>query len=102
MIRVMYRWTVKPGDEEKFIADWKAGTGKIQANCAGAFGSFLIRSRSTPEHFFGVARWESGKAWTAAQPVMAGLNLPGPMPETAEFYDEIADIGPASSHKVSS
>jgi hypothetical protein len=92
MIRIMYRWTVKPGDEEKFIRDWKEGTHKIQAHCSGAFGSYLTRSTKNPGHFFGTARWESADAWRVAQPVMQGLNLPGPLPETAEFYEEISEI----------
>ena len=96
MIRVIYRWTVKPGDEELFIRDWQAGTRKIQDNCTGAHGSFLIRDRKNREHFFGVARWESGRAWREAQPVMMGLGLPGPMPESADFYDELADMLPSA------
>ena len=98
MIRVIYRWAVKPGDEEQFVHDWQAGTRKIQDNCTGAHGSFLIRDRKNPEQFFGVARWESGKAWRAAQPVMMGLGLPGPMPGSADFYDELAEMLPAAEN----
>jgi hypothetical protein len=96
MIRVIYRWTVKPGDEDQFVRDWQAGTRKIQDNCAGAHGSFLIRDRKSPALFLGVARWESGRAWRAAQPVMMSLGLPGPMPESADFYDELADMMPTA------
>lgn len=95
MIRVIYRWTVNPGEEERFIRDWQAGTRKIQDNCPGAHGSFLIRDRKNPEHFFGVARWESGGAWRAAQTIMMGFGLPGPMPESTDFYDELAEMLPA-------
>jgi hypothetical protein len=94
MIRIIYRWTVKSGDEEQFIRDWKVGTEKIQNHCVGAFGSYLTRSMKNPEHFFGTARWESVEAWTLAQATMMKLNLPGHMPETADFYDEVADIMP--------
>ena len=94
MIRIIYRWTVKRGTEERFVRDWKEGTHKIQANCAGAHGSYLTRSIKNPEQFFGTARWESKQAWTSAQPVMMKLNLPGPLPETADFYDEIDEIFP--------
>jgi hypothetical protein len=100
MIRVIYRWTVKPGEEEQFIRDWQAGTRKIQDNCAGAHGSFLIRDRKNPEHFFGVARWESDKAWRVAQPVMATLNLPGPTAETADFFDEHAEMLPTAESRA--
>lgn len=96
MIRVTYRWTVKPGDEDTFVEHWKEGTRRIQANCKGAMGSYLIRSRTNAEHFFGVARWESGGAWREAQAVMVTLNLPGPMPESAEFFTELADMPAAT------
>jgi heme-degrading monooxygenase HmoA len=92
MVRIMYRWTVKPGEEDQFIRDWREGTRRIQANCAGAHGSYLTRSMKEPQHFFGTARWESAEAWRAAQPVMMKLNLPGRIPETADFYEEIAEI----------
>jgi len=92
MVRIMYRWTVNPGDEEQFIRDWKEGTRRIQENCAGAHGSYLTRGIKDPRQFFGTARWESAEAWFAAQPVMMRLNLPGRMPETAVFYEEIAEI----------
>ena len=92
MIRVMYRWTIKPGDEEQFIEHWKEGTHQIQSHCEGAYGSFLIHSRKNPEQYFGVARWESRAAWKVAQPIIMGLKLQGPLPETTVFYDELADM----------
>ena len=92
MVRIIYRWTVKPGEEEQFIRHWKEGTHKIQTHCTGAHGSYLTRSMKNPEHFFGTAQWASTDAWTAAQSVMKKLDLPGPLPETADFYDDIAEI----------
>ena len=94
MIRIIYRWTVAEGDEEQFIRDWQRGTHLIQDHCAGAHGSILVRERKDRRIFHGIARWESGKAWLAAQPVMAGLKLPGRIPESADFYDELAVIDP--------
>jgi hypothetical protein len=94
MVRIIYRWTVKSGQEVQFISDWKEGTEKIQANCAGAFGSYLTRSMKDREYFFGTARWASADAWIAAQPVMRSLDLPGRLPETADFYEEIAEVTP--------
>jgi len=52
MIRVMYRWTVKEGDEAEFIRTWEEGTQKIQACCEGAMGSILLRSSENPQHLF--------------------------------------------------
>jgi heme-degrading monooxygenase HmoA len=95
MVRIIYRWTVKSGEEDQFIRDWKEGTHRIQTNCEGAHGSYLTRSMKNPSHFFGTARWASAQAWTTAQSVMKKLNLPGPLPESADFYDEIEEIAPA-------
>jgi heme-degrading monooxygenase HmoA len=94
MIRVMYRWTVKEGDQEEFIRIWKEGTLKIQACCEGAMGSILLRSSANPQLFFGMARWPSKEIWEAAQRTMPILDLPGPKPETEYFYDELVDIIP--------
>ena len=98
MIRIMYRWTVKAGGEDEFIRYWEEGTRRIQANCAGALGSLLIRDQKDPARFFGFARWESREAYFAALPVMQKLGLPGPMPETYEFFDELRDMPPATKH----
>jgi heme-degrading monooxygenase HmoA len=92
MIRVMYRWTVEPGDEEIFRGHWEEGTRRIQSNCAGALGSILVRSASEPRHFFGLARWESRVMWNAAQQTIIKLKLPGPLPESVRFFDEWLEI----------
>jgi heme-degrading monooxygenase HmoA len=92
MIRIIYRWTIKAGEEEEFIRNWKEGTYKIQSHCAGAMGSYLTRSMKNPEHFLGTARWESVEAWTAAQTLMMKLDLPGRIPETADFFEQIDEI----------
>jgi Antibiotic biosynthesis monooxygenase len=94
MIRVMYRWTIQPEDHQRFIENWQEGTRKIQANCAGAFGSFLIHRRKQPNVFIGIARWQSRDDWRNAQPTMISLNLAGPLPESAEFFDELANVTP--------
>ncbi len=92
MIRVMYRWTVKEGDEAVFRRNWEDGTRKIKANCKGAFGSTLMRSSSEPRHFFGIARWEGRAEWDAAQATITGLGLAGPMPESVRFFEELSDL----------
>ena len=95
MIRVMYRWTVEPGGEEIFRQHWQEGTRRIQQNCDGAHGSILLRSPDQPQHFFGLARWESRAKWDAAQQTIISLKLPGPLPESVRFYDELLEIDPA-------
>ena len=68
MIRVMYRWTIKPGHEAEFIRNWDAGTRRIRQECEGSYGSMMLRSAKNREHFYGIGRWESRAAWDAAQP----------------------------------
>ncbi len=97
MIRVMYRWTVKEGDEAEFVRTWEQGTRKIQACCEGAMGSILLRSSENPRQFFGLARWPNKEVWEMAQRIMPTLDLAGPMPESQRFFDELIDIIPEIS-----
>ena len=92
MIRVMYRWTIKPGREEEFIRNWEAGTRRIRETFAGSYGSMMLRSAKKREHFYGVGRWESREAWDAAQPAIIAMKLPGPIPESMRFFEELDDL----------
>ena len=95
MIRVMFRWTIKEANAPEFENNWREGTRLIQEECEGSMGSFLIHDRRRPEQFVAIAKWASRDAFKAAQPVIIGLKLKGPMPETFEVFDEIADIAGA-------
>jgi hypothetical protein len=92
MIRVMYRWTIKLGREDEFIRNWEAGTRRIRETFAGSFGSMMLRSAKNREHFYGVGRWESREAWDAAQPAIIAMKLPGPIPESMRFFEELDDL----------
>ena len=65
MIRVMYRWTVTPGQEAVFAQAWTHGTKVIRATVKGARGSLLLQSRQNPCEFVAIARWASVEAWRA-------------------------------------
>jgi heme-degrading monooxygenase HmoA len=92
MIRVMYRWTIKSGDEDEFIRNWDAGTRRIRTECAGSYGSMMLRSAKNREHFYGIGRWESRAAWKAAQAHIIAMKLKGPLPEEMRFFDEIDEL----------
>jgi heme-degrading monooxygenase HmoA len=66
MIRVIYRWRVKPGGEELFRQAWKRGTSAIMRTAPGSHGSVLMQSRDSPSEFAGMAKWDSIEAWRAA------------------------------------
>jgi antibiotic biosynthesis monooxygenase (ABM) superfamily enzyme len=96
MIRVMYRWTIEPGHEDEFIRNWDAGTRRIREKFPGSYGSMMLRSAKNRQHFYGVGRWESRAAWDAAQEGLIAMKLPGPMPESVRFFDEIDELTLAS------
>jgi heme-degrading monooxygenase HmoA len=59
MIRVIYRWKVKSGQERTFARAWTRGTSTIRATFKGAHGSVLLRSHRDPSEFIGIAQWDS-------------------------------------------
>jgi len=63
MIRVVYRWKVKPGQEDVFAKAWAQGTKVIRATVKGARGSLLLHSQKNPSEFMAVARWDSLEDW---------------------------------------
>jgi heme-degrading monooxygenase HmoA len=65
MIRVMYRWIVKPGQEQVFAQAWTQGTKVIRSTVKGARGSLLLQSRKNPCEFVAIARWASVDDWRA-------------------------------------
>ncbi|HEY0138895.1 MAG TPA: antibiotic biosynthesis monooxygenase, partial [Nannocystis sp.] len=62
MIRVVYRWSVVPGQEEAFIAAWRAVTLILRERVEGARGSLLLRDPQAPQELTAVARWTSRDA----------------------------------------
>ena len=93
MIRAMYRWNITPGKEDRFVQLWEEGTRKIQANCRGDLGAFLVRSTTTRQHFFAIATWESKEALDDGHRLMTTLGLRGPMPDLVDIFEEVSEIG---------
>lgn len=84
MIRVMYRWQVKPGTEDVFAQAWTQGTRAIQATFKGARGSFLLRDQLNPQEFIGVACWDS------VEDCQVFWRSPRPDPEAARIVAEVS------------
>jgi heme-degrading monooxygenase HmoA len=95
MMRVVYRWKVRPGQESSFRATWEKATTEIRQKTRGARGSILLHSRHEPSQFVTIARWDSFEDWQAfwqgapppdMQPMHALAEL-----LSAEAFDEIQD-----------
>jgi heme-degrading monooxygenase HmoA len=63
MIRVIYRWQVRPGKEAAFTSAWERATTMIRANTQGARGSILLQSRDNPTEYMTIARWDNLEDW---------------------------------------
>lgn len=63
MVRVIYRWQVKPEDFEAFKKIWRATTNRIHASVAGAKGSFMVRSFKNETEVLTIAKWDSLESW---------------------------------------
>lgn len=108
MIRVVYRWTLDPQQADDFAAAWWEATRYIQEAMPGARGSTLLRSRSEPDVYLAVARWDSLEAWTASR-AAAGVVPAGVIermraamtgPASHDILDELHDwpAGGPSGH----
>ncbi len=55
-------WTVKPGKEKQFIAEWEAFAVWTAENQPGAGKGYLLQDREHPEQFISFGPWESADA----------------------------------------
>src|SRR2546430_8196117 len=101
MIRAIYRWRVKSGEEEKFIQAWTQGTAAIRAKVVGAGGSLLMRSHHDRSEFMALACWHSIEDWQAfaaendsAPPDPEAFRVMGAVSEhlSTEILEEVADL----------
>ena len=63
MVRVIYRWQVKPEHFNEFKKIWSSTTNRIHATVAGAQGSFLLKSFENETEVLTIAKWNSLEAW---------------------------------------
>lgn len=61
---VLYRFVVKPGHDERFVASWKELTRMIHAHC-GSLGSRLHRLEGGD--YLAYAQWPSRETWEEAR-----------------------------------
>src|SRR5262245_51164292 len=100
MLRVIYRWRVKAGEEDVFIRAWTQGTVAIRTLVKGAGGSLLMRSRCDPSEFMALACWTSYEDWqafaahTSAPPAPEAFQAMAAVSEhlSTELLEEVADL----------
>ncbi len=63
MVRVIYRFKVKPGQEKAFVAAWTETNNAIRNKCVGARGSVLLRGSTNMTDYVGLAMWNSMDNW---------------------------------------
>ncbi len=55
-------WTVKPGKEKEFIAEWDAFAQWTSKNQPGAQTGYLLQDPRSPENFISFGPWENEAA----------------------------------------
>lgn len=107
MIRVVYRWKVKPGHEDVFAKAWARGTKVIRATVKGARGSLLLQSQKNPSAFLAVARWDSLENWRAfrrgERPDPEAFRIASAVSElqSVEAFHEVRDLRVLHASEVS-
>ena len=101
MVRAIYRWRVKAGEEERFVQAWRQGTAAIRTHVPGAGGSLLMRSAQDASEFMALACWHSREAWQAfaatsdsTPPDPEAFRVMGAVSEhlSTELLEEVADL----------
>ena len=97
-MRVLYRWRLKPGEEDAFAGAWAQATKTIRSKVQGARGSMLLRSRRDPAEFIATARWDGFQDWQAftqsdpADPEAFRVMSAAGQMLSAEVFDEVEDL----------
>jgi len=91
-------WTVKPDEEEAFIAAWRAMATATASEYAGA-SAVLLRDRETPSLFISAGPWESMDQidqWRASLTFANGVGAIRPHLDSFEPHtmDPVVTIGP--------
>jgi heme-degrading monooxygenase HmoA len=99
MIRVLYSYQVKDGQEKEFTDAWARVARTIKTTCNGSRGSMLTRDYNDHQQFVSVERWATaqdfkkfhdvGLAGSAAQKALLATLA---MPVALQIVEEISDL----------
>jgi len=99
MIRVLYSYQVKAGQEKDFTDAWTRVTRTIKTTARGSRGAMLTRDVNDRQQFIVVGRWESlddfkkfhnvGLAGSTAQ---KALEATLEMPVAMQIVEELSDL----------
>jgi heme-degrading monooxygenase HmoA len=99
MIRVLYSYQVKAGQEKDFTDAWTRVVRTIKTTCNGARGSMLTRDYNDHQQYIAVERWATAQDFkkfhdvglagsAAAKALAATLD----MPVAIQIVEEISDL----------
>jgi heme-degrading monooxygenase HmoA len=99
MIRVLYSFQVKAGQEKEFTEAWARVTRTIKTTFKGAKGSLLTRDYNDHQQFIGIARWETPQDFKkfhdiglAGSEAQKSLNATLSMPVALQVVEELNDL----------
>jgi heme-degrading monooxygenase HmoA len=107
MIRVIYRWRVKPGKEEMFRHAWEKGTIAMRRTFKGAHGSLLLQSQKLSSEFTAIAKWDNepdllaarkSSLWPPDPDATHSVHLAAGRTISTEIFEEINDLAAGSQH----
>ena len=87
---VIYKWTIRPGHEERFISAWATATEAFRT--VGALGSRLHRADSG--ELVAYAEWPSRAAWEAAGAQSPVDEATGAVMRAATLHFEMLPVTP--------
>jgi heme-degrading monooxygenase HmoA len=80
-------WTVKPGNEDEFVAAWEALARWTAEHVPGASWATLVQQEDQPNRFLTFGPWESAEAidaWRASEGFREGIARIRPLLESFE------------------
>lgn len=97
MVRVVYRWKVRPEDRQAFVAAWADATGDFEAG--GAQAVHLMRSQQDAGIFAAIVDWATAEVWQdflrqIRRSTPRGLRALTRLGEliAADSYDDVASV----------